>query len=292
MALQWVRRQRKTAPGGIRVPGAVTSMLPLLNVHGYCWQGNNPSQVGKISLVAKAAYIPFDSSVPGHQGCCAREANGAVRRNQGSTKPFAFHGYWRVSSSACSHGEECSLERSSSSLLTRTFLWALVCTDDARSWESREACGPHLLRFQLGEPGVRDQGSQVVQAASPGVKARRLARSVLLAREIGNDQAPPWFEHPGDFRESLTFEARRQMMHHQGREHHIERLIGEGELLDHPDLKIDRQVAPSRFRVGTGDLLLTGVNACDAARLAYVALRFQRQCSRAAAHIQHRLSGV
>src|SRR5260221_11784732 len=116
------------------------------------------------------------------------------------------------------------------------------------------------------ETGLLDEGSQILKAAPPGVKARSLARSFLLALEIGNDQAPPWFEHPGDFRESLTFEARRQMMHHQGREHHIERLIGEGELLDHPDLKIDRQVAPNRFRVGTGDLLLTGVNHCDAAR--------------------------
>ncbi len=75
-----------------------------------------------------------------------------------------------------------------------------------------------------------------MHAASPGVKSHGLALAFLLALEIGNDQAPPWFEHPGDFSESPTFEASRQMMHHQGREHHIERLIGEGEMLDHPDL--------------------------------------------------------
>src|SRR5260370_33652034 len=119
------------------------------------------------------------------------------------------------------------------------------------------------------ESCVRDHSSQFLHAAPPGVKSRSLARSVLLALEIGNDQAPPWFEHTSDFSESLTFEARRQMMHHQGREHHIERLIREGELLDHPDLELDGHVAPSRFRAGTGDLLYPLVNACAAARSAH-----------------------
>ena len=82
------------------------------------------------------------------------------------------------------------------------------------------------------------------------------------------------------------------MMHHQGREHHIERLIGEGELLDHPDLELDGHVAPGRFRAGTGDLLCPRVNACDAARTAHAACHFHRQRSRAAAHIQHRISGL
>ncbi len=113
------------------------------------------------------------------------------------------------------------------------------------------------------ETGVRDQGSQILHTAPPGVKSRSLALAFLLALEIGNDQAPPWFEHTGDFSESLTFEAIRQMMHHQGREHYIERLIGEGEMLDHPDLEIDGQVAPSRLIAGAGDLLCTWVNADD-----------------------------
>ena len=98
----------------------------------------------------------------------------------------------------------------SASLLTRPFVLAFVCTDDACSWESREAWEPHLLRFQIFETGVRDHGSQILHAAPPGVKARSLARSVLLALEIGNDQAPPWFEHAGDFREALTLEGSRQ----------------------------------------------------------------------------------
>ena len=51
-----------------------------------------------------------------------------------------------------------------------------------------------------------------MQAAPPGVKVRRSARSVLLAREIADDQAPSWFEHTGDFSESLLFEASRQMV--------------------------------------------------------------------------------
>ena len=133
-----------------------------------------------------------------------------------------------------------------------------VCTDKACSWESRESWEPHLLRFQLFETGVLGEGSQILHAAPPGVKARSPALAFLLALEIGNDQAPPWFEHTGDFRESLTFEALRQMMHHQGREHHIERLIGEGELLDYPNLEIDGHFAPSSFRAGTGDLLVPG----------------------------------
>ena len=115
--------------------------------------------------------------------------------------------------------------------------------------------------FLLPEPYVQS-------AAPSGVKSRSLALAFLLAFEIGNDQAPPWFEHAGDFRESLTLEVIRQMMRHQGTEHHIERLIGEGEMLDHPDPEIDGQVAPSSFRTGTGDLLCTRVNAEDAARCA------------------------
>jgi hypothetical protein len=112
-----------------------------------------------------------------------------------------------------------------------------------------------------------------------------LAHSFLLAREIGNHHAPAWFEHSRDFRDSLHFETRRQMMHHQGREHHIERLIGKGELLDHPDLERDRHVALRRFRAGTGDLLAAWVNANDTARAAYLALDFYRQRSGTAAHI-------
>src|SRR5260370_2672961 len=134
------------------------------------------------------------------------------------------------------------------------------------------------------ESGVRNHSRQFLHAAPPGVKSRSLARSVLLALEIGNNQAPPWFEHTGDFSESLTFEAIRQMMHHQGREHHIERLIGEGKMLDYPDLEIDGQVAPSSFRARTGDLLCPRINACDAACSANAAQDFNRQRSRAAAH--------
>src|SRR6266478_1635643 len=119
----------------------------------------------------------------------------------------------------------------SSSRVTRTFVLAFVCPDKACSWESREAWGPHLLYFHLIETGVLDHGSQILYAAPPGVKARSLASPFLFVREIGNDQAPPWFEHPGNFREPLAFEASGQMMHHEGREHHIERLSGKRELL-------------------------------------------------------------
>src|SRR5713101_788378 len=54
----------------------------LLDVHGDRWEWNDPSQIGKFSLVAKAGQIPFDSIVPGHQCCCTRQAYRPVWRNQ------------------------------------------------------------------------------------------------------------------------------------------------------------------------------------------------------------------
>ena len=78
-----------------------------------------------------------------------------------------------------------------------------------------------------------------MHTAPSGVKASRQTLAILLAREIGDNQTPLWFEYTGDFSQSLLFETRRQMMHHQGRKHHIERLIGERKLLDHPILKLN-----------------------------------------------------
>src|SRR5215469_16880862 len=167
---------------------------------------------------------------------------------------------------------------------------AFECPKEARSGEGGEAYRTHLLRFQLGETSSRDQGSQLLQAAPPGVKARSPAHSFLLACEIGDDQATTRFKYPGDFCEPLAFEGSRQMMHHQRREHRIERLIGEGKLLDHPHLELDGSPLPSRFFAGTGDLLCPRVHARDAARAAHSACHFQRQRSRAAAYIQHRIS--
>jgi len=131
--------------------------------------------------------------------------------------------------------------------MTAYWILAFVCTDKADSRESREAWGLHLLRFHLLETSVRDDGSQIWYAAPSSMKARSLTRSFLLVLEISNDQSPPRFEHTGDFSQSLTFEGSRQMMHHQGREHHIKCLIEERELLNHSNLEIDGQVASSRF---------------------------------------------
>src|SRR5258708_12268280 len=122
------------------------------------------------------------------------------------------------------------------------------------------------------------------------MKARSLPRSFLLVLEISDDQAPPWFEHTSDSREPLTLEGSRQMMHHQGRQHHIERLIGERELLDHPDLELDGQVAPSRFRAGTADLLCPPVNASDAPRTPHAPSPFHLPRSRTPPHTQPPLS--
>jgi len=65
-------------------------------------------------------------------------------------------------------------------------------------------------------------------------------------------------------------------MHHQGREYNIERLVREGETLDHADLELDGRMALGRFRAGAGDLLRAGVNANDAARRADAPLGFKR----------------
>src|SRR5215211_5755843 len=105
------------------------------------------------------------------------------------------------------------------------------------------------------------------------------------ALEIGNHQPPADFEHTGDFSEPLTLESIRQMMHHQGREYDIKRLVGDGKMLDYPDLEIDWQVTPSSFRAGTRDLLWSWINAEDAARSANALLDEYCQRSRTAAYI-------
>jgi hypothetical protein len=97
------------------------------------------------------------------------------------------------------------------------------------------------------ETRTRDHGSQILHAAPPGMKARSLALAFFLGLEIGNDHSSPLFEHPGDFSQSLAFEGSRHMVHHQHREYHIERLLGEGELLDHSDLEINGHIASSCF---------------------------------------------
>src|SRR5260221_10443205 len=79
----------------------------------------------------------------------------------------------------------------------------------------------------------------MVQAKLPSAKLPRSAMLLGWVFEIDNHQAPSWFEHAGHFSESLPFEVIRQMVHHQGTQHDIKRLVGEGELLDHPDLEVD-----------------------------------------------------
>lgn len=58
------------------------------------------------------------------------------------------------------------------------------------------------------------------------------------------------------------------MVDHQGTQHDIERLVGEGELLDHPDLEVDGEAGSLSFGVSPGDLPGTWVNA------AHYALQF------------------
>lgn len=161
----------------------------------------------------------------------------------------------------------------------------LVCHNQTGSWKSRETVGWPLLCIHLSKSGILDESSQTLYAAPTRVKSPGLAVAFLLGHEIGNDQTATGFEHTSDFGEPLTFEASGQMMHHQGAEHHVERLVSEGELLDHPELKLDGYVAPSSLRAGTGDLLYPWVNARDAARSANTPLDLNRLRSRAAADI-------
>src|SRR5713101_3816021 len=115
---------------------------------------------------------------------------------------------------------------------------------------------------------------------------------LLRAPGIDNQQAPSWFEHAGNFSQPLTLEVVRQVVHHQGTERDIERLVGEWELLDHPGLEVDLQAASSRFAAGTGEQLRRGINARHKTCCANALFSDQRQRSSAAAYIQHRLSGL
>ena len=123
-------------------------------------------------------------------------------------------------------------------------------------------------------------------------KPRRLTLPHLGTVEIDYHQASPWFEDASHFSESQTFEIIRQMVHHQGREHHIKRVVGEGEVLDDPDLEVDGQADSLGFGTGTDDLLGTGVNAAHAACYANTLARFQSPRAGAAPHIEHRLSSL
>src|SRR6185312_15048357 len=80
------------------------------------------------------------------------------------------------------------------------------------------------------------------------------------------------------------------MVHHQRREHDIERLIRERKAFDYSDLEIDGRMTPRSLRASAGDLNLPWIDACHAARSAYAACCFQRQRSCTAAGIQHLLT--
>jgi len=82
------------------------------------------------------------------------------------------------------------------------------------------------------------------------------------------------------------------MMHHDGAEHHIKCLIGEGDLLNSPHLELNGHVAPNRFFAGTGDLLCPRVNACNTTLTVQETCHLYCKCSRTAAHIQHCISGM
>lgn len=75
----------------------------------------------------------------------------------------------------------------------------------------------------------------ILKAQFPSAQPRRVAIALRRALEIDHHQASPGFEHARNLSESLPFEVIGQVVHHQGAQYDIERLVGERELLDHPD---------------------------------------------------------
>src|SRR5438034_2217001 len=69
-----------------------------------------------------------------------------------------------------------------------------VSSDDAGSWEGRETWRLDLFRFHDGEPGLREQGHEILEAAASSVNVRRSAHAVCVMREVSQDQSPTWFE--------------------------------------------------------------------------------------------------
>src|SRR6266498_3348824 len=80
------------------------------------------------------------------------------------------------------------------------------------------------------------------------------------------------------------------MVHHDGTEHNVERLIGKVKMLDHSNLKFDRQVVSSRLGASAVDLLFPWVNTKDVTRGADARLHFHCQRSSATTYIQYILS--
>src|SRR6266849_232971 len=80
------------------------------------------------------------------------------------------------------------------------------------------------------------------------------------------------------------------MVYHQGREHDIKRVIGEGKPLDYPDLEVNEEVGSGGAGASTSDLLRPRVNPVHTACCANPQAGDHRQRSGAAPHIQHRLS--
>src|SRR5215471_18092314 len=76
------------------------------------------------------------------------------------------------------------------------------------------------------------------------MEVRRTPRAILLAHEVADDQMSAWSERASDLGEPLTLQWRWQVMLYEGREHDVEGLVGEEQLLDHGDLKADRRMRP------------------------------------------------
>jgi hypothetical protein len=80
------------------------------------------------------------------------------------------------------------------------------------------------------------------------------------------------------------------MVHHHAAEHHVERVVRKGELLDQADLEIDGKAALGRFVTSNGDHLRGRVNAMYLTSLANLRFGEQRDRSGATSNIKHRLS--
>jgi len=141
--------------------------------------------------------------------------------------------------------------------------WRAPCSrpDITCAFHPHQSWKRYLPGFYLQETCFLQKARQILHAKCACAKPHISARLSLCAFEIDNHQAPSWFEDANQFSKSETFEVIRQMVHHQGTQHHIKRVVGEGQLLDHSDLEVDRETGSLGFGTGTRDLPGTRVNA-------------------------------
>ncbi len=117
--------------------------------------------------------------------------------------------------------------------------------------------------LDLREPSLLHKPRLLLDPERPRAKVRGLARMVRVLA-VEDDQTPARLQYAQDLREPPTLQAIGQVVHHPGTEHRVERLVGEGQVLDKGYLEIDGQAPPRSLGAGAGDLLGRSVDPDDA----------------------------